>query len=123
MLQQACDILLKNNIEIPSYYTFYIIISREMKQHQEALSQTLKQSLTKNCKALLDTLLHKANGSRYRLTLLKRFSHSTKPAKIKSNIEDLRLLQDLFQRIEPVIKALQLTNEGMKYYAYASISP
>src|SRR5439155_1213321 len=83
--------------------------------------QTIKQSLTKESKALLDTLLNKENGIRYRLTLLKRFSHSTRPAKIKSNIADLVLLQGLFQTIEPIIKSLQLTNEGMKYYAYAAI--
>src|SRR5439155_27151037 len=83
--------------------------------------QTIKQSLTKESKALLDTLLNKENGIRYRLTLLKRFSHSAKPAKIKSNIADLILLQGLFQTIEPIIKSLQLTNEGMKYYAYAAI--
>jgi hypothetical protein len=92
-----------------------------MKQHQEELNQTIKQGLTKERKALLDKLLGKEDGSRYRLTLLKRFSHSTKPAKIKSNMEDLRLLQGLFQAIEPVINSLQLTNEGLKYYAYTAI--
>jgi hypothetical protein len=121
MLQQACDILIKNKTEIPSYHRLSTIISREMKQHRKALNRTIHQSLTKECKALIDTLLHKENGSRYRLTLLKRFSHSPKPAKIKSNIADLRLLQGLFQTIEPVITSLQLTNEGMKYYAYAAM--
>jgi len=121
MLQQACNILANHKIEIPGYHTFYTIISREVKLHQDELNRTIRQGLTKENKALLDTLLHKEKGSRYRLTLLKRFSHSTKPAKIRSNIEDLRLLQGLFQTIEPIIASLQLTNEGMKYYAYAAI--
>ena len=121
MLQQACAILTKQKIEISSYHTLYTIISREVKLHQIELNRTIQKGLTKENKTLLDTLLHKENGSRYRLTLLKRFSHSTKPAKIRSNIEDLRLLQSLFQTIEPVIASLQLTNEGMKYYAYAAI--
>jgi hypothetical protein len=121
MLQQACDVLVRYKIEIPGYHMLHTIISREMKLHQEALNQTNSQGLTEERKALLDKLLDKQDGSRYRLTLLKRFSHSTKPAKVKSNIEDLRLLQGLFQTIEPVIKSLQLTSEGMKYYAYAAI--
>ncbi len=121
MLEQACEILIEHKIEIPRYHTLYTIISREMKQHQEDLNQTIRQGLTKEKKTLIDKLLDKEEGSRYRLTLLKRFSHSTKPRKIKSNVEDLRLLQGLFQTIEPVINSLQLTNEGMKYYAYAAI--
>lgn len=121
MLEQACDILIRHKIEIPRYHTLYTIISREMKQHQEDLNQTIRQGLTEERKTLIDKLLDKEDGNRYRLTLLKRFSHSTRPAKIKSNIEDLRLLQELFQTIEPIINSLQLTNEGMKYYAYAAI--
>ncbi len=120
ILQHACDILTGYKIEIPSYNTLYTIISREMKQHQEALNQTIKEGLTKERKALLDKLLNKENGSRYRLTLLKRFSHSTKPAKIKANIADLVVLRELFQAVERVVQSLQLTNEGMKYYAYAA---
>jgi len=85
-----------------------------MKQHQEDLNQTIRQGLTEENKTLIDKLLENEDGNRYRLTLLKRFSHSTRPAKIKSNIEDLRLLQELFQTIEPIINSLQLTNEEFK---------
>lgn len=121
MFQQACDILIKHKVGIPSYYALYTVISRQIKQHQEELNQTIRNALTKEQKALLDTLLSKEDGNRYRLTLLKRFSHSTRPSKIKSNIEDLKLLRILFETVEPLVKSLQLTNEGMKYYAYAAI--
>src|SRR5256885_1836602 len=56
---------------------------------------------------------------RYKLTLLKRFSQSTKPAKIKANIEDLRILQPLYQEMAAVVDALDLTPEGVRYYANA----
>ena len=56
---------------------------------------------------------------RYKLTLLKRFSQSTKPAKIKANIEDLRILRPLYQELEAVVEALDLTPEGVRYYANA----
>jgi TnpA family transposase len=121
MLQQACDILIKQKVEVPSYHTLYTVISQEMKLHQKHLNQTIEQGLTKQQKMLLNSLLNKDGGNRYRLTLLKRFSHSTKPAKIKSNIEDLMVLRELFQSVEPVVKALQLTYEGLKYYAYAAL--
>ena len=121
ILQQVCDFLITHKIEIPTYYTLCAIISNEIKKQQEKLNQTIVKGLTKERKTLLDGLLSKEEGSRYRMTLLKRFSHSTKPAKIKSNIADLIVLQELFQAIEPVIALLQLTNEGMKYYAYSAI--
>lgn len=121
MLQRACETLITHKGEIPGYYTLCAIIHSAMKKHQEALSQMIIQGLTKERRALLDELVNKERGSRYQLTLLKRFSHSTKPAKIKGNIADLRVLGELFQTVEPIITSLQLTNEGMKYYAYAAI--
>lgn len=54
-----------------------------------------------------------------KLTLLKRFSQSAKPAKIKANIEDLHILRPLYHAVEPVVAALDLTPEGVRYYANA----
>jgi Domain of unknown function (DUF4158) len=121
ILQHACEVLVKHKIEVPGYHTLQSIISREMKRHQAVLTRTIEQGLTAEQKALLDKLLDKEDGSRYRMTLLKRFSHSARPAKIKSNIADLAVLRELFETMEPVIRSLQLTNEGMKYYSFAAI--
>ena len=54
---------------------------------------------------------------RYRLTLLKRFSQALKPKQIKSNVEDIATLRKLYQELEEVIDALDLTHEGLRYYA------
>jgi hypothetical protein len=58
---------------------------------------------------------------RYRLTLLKKFYHSTKPAKIKANVADLQLLRSLYDTLEPTLAALGLTDEGLRYYAHSVI--
>jgi hypothetical protein len=58
---------------------------------------------------------------RHRLTLRKKSFQSTKPAKIKANIADLQLLQGLYLKLEPVISALGLTHEGLRYYANSVI--
>lgn len=55
------------------------------------------------------------------LSLLKKFHHSTKPAKIKANIADLQLLRSLYGAIEPTLLALGLTDEGLRYYANSVI--
>ena len=54
---------------------------------------------------------------RYKLTLLKHFSQSTRPSRIKANIEDLRVLRPLYHEVEAVVGALDLTPEGVRYYA------
>src|SRR5271166_1316024 len=120
MLQQACEMLTKQKIEILGYYTIMRIITKEMKKHQEKLTKTIQKGITKENKVLLDALVQKA-GNRYRLTLLKHSSQSTKPTKIKENIQDLKVLQDLFQKIELIVRALQLSHEGIRYYASATI--
>ena len=51
--------------------------------------------------------------------MLKRFSQSTKPARIKANLEDLRTLRPLYRAVESVVTALDLTPDGIRYYANA----
>ena len=52
-----------------------------------------------------------------RLTLLKKFSQSTKPAKIKKRTQDLELIEELYFKIQAVLNALDLNHEGIRYYA------
>jgi len=97
----------------------------ETKCHKEELTATLEAHLSPAHRELLDTLLEKPEASeehasqlqRFTLTLLKRFSQSTRPSRIKANLEDLRTLRPLYRELEPVITALDLTPEGVRYYA------
>lgn len=89
------------------------------------MAATLVTHLTVAHRALLDALVVKPEaedapdspGSRFPLTLFKRFSHSTRPSRIKANCEDLRILRPLYQTLAPAITALDLTPEGLRYYA------
>lgn len=115
---QICETLIKQKIEIPSYYTLATFITKELKQHQEKLAQNLASRLTEDHRHMLDNLLTKSTAYTYRLTLLKKFSQSTKPAKIKENIADLTILKGSFETIKEIYQTLQLTPEGIKYYAH-----
>jgi hypothetical protein len=53
----------------------------------------------------------------YRLTLLKKLSQSTKPSTIKESVADLPLVQGLYRDLQPVLEALDLPPEGIRYYA------
>src|SRR5258708_38109960 len=68
-------------------------------QHNRRLTSTVEALLTPDTRALLDTLLRQesadeaAAGSNaaYKLTLMKKLSQSTKPAKVKERVADLQL--------------------------------
>ena len=55
--------------------------------------------------------------TRYKLTLLKRPSHSLKPKKIKESVVDFEMIKNLYQNIEPIIKGLTLNQKSVQYYA------
>ena len=78
-------------------------------------------------RALLDALLEKPESAvdptphmqRFKLTLLKKISQSTKPAKIHATLEDWQTLRTLYDQLAPIIASLDLTHDGIGYYANA----
>jgi uncharacterized protein DUF4158 len=123
IFQQVLDILLRNGIEVPSYFTLAEIIGRVMAGYKAELAHLIEQNLTAENRELLESLFEKEPTQaavpfqRYRLTLFKKYYQSTRPAKVKANTEDLSTLRALFHRLETVLNALDLTNDGIEYYA------
>ena len=54
---------------------------------------------------------------RYRLTLLKRLSQSTRPTKIRERLADLGVLKELHAKVAPILSVLNLGSEGIRYFA------
>ena len=126
ILIRITEILISRKIEIPSYTILANLIIDEIRNHKQELVMVIENHLTSEIRQMLDALLKKEDKQtskiqRYKLTLLKKFHQSTRPKKIKSNIEDLRTLKEIFQSLEGLIKALNLTHEGIKYYAHSVI--
>ena len=118
ILYQCCELLTKQKVEIPNYHTLATIITEELKRQEKALAETLSNLLAEKHKQMFDNLLTKSPATqRYQLTLLKKFTQSTRPTKVKENITDLLLLKELFATIGSLLQTVQLTPEGMKYYA------
>jgi hypothetical protein len=121
------ELLETHKTEIPSVHALTDLITQESLRHKCELTETIEAHLSPAHRELLDALLDKQEAlwqpepqvQRFKLTLLKRFSQSAKPAKIKANIEDLRILRPLYHAVEPVVAALDLTPEGVRYYANA----
>ena len=128
ILLQAVERLQSQKIEIPNSHALTELIAIESKRHGRELADTIESNLTPEQRGLLDDLLAKEgedddnpNARRYKLTLLKRFTLSTKPGKIKANVADMRILRNLHQEFEAVIESLDLTQEGIRYYANAAL--
>jgi TnpA family transposase len=125
MFLQLLALLETRKTEIPGAFALTELIAKESQHHRRELAATIDRYLSARHRELLDALLDKQEAlwqpepqvQRYKLTLLKRFSQSTRPSKIRANIEDLRVLRPLYHEVEAVVDALDLTPEGLRYYA------
>lgn len=63
----------------------------------------------------------KGKYARYKLTLLKNLSHSTKPTKIKERTDDLSYVGELYNNLASVLSILNLGHEGIRYFANSVI--
>jgi hypothetical protein len=125
MFLQLLALLETRKTEIPGAFALTELIVKESQHHRRELAATIDRYLSARHRELLDALLDKQESlwqpepqvQRYKLTLLKRFSQSTRPSKIRANIEDLRVLRPLYHEVEAVVDALDLTPEGLRYHA------
>jgi len=115
------DFLQTKKIQVPNFYTLSEIITESLNNYEATLVQIINESLSNDETDLMDDLLEKEDSKsvsiRYTLTALKSHSHSIRAGKIKKNIEDYEYLENLFQKIYPVLTRLQLTPKMIKYYA------
>jgi hypothetical protein len=91
------------------------------------LCAIIERALTARTREALDELLVQgsagedepvpAKTAAYKLTLLKKLSQSTKPSKIRETITDLLVVQGLYRDFLPILCALDLNHEGIRYYA------
>ncbi len=131
ILLEIIEFLGHHRIVLPSYRALANLIVSETNRHKRDLIKIINAHLTAEQRQKLDSLLEKDSGSetnptasqaqRSRLTLLKKFHQSTKPARIKANLGDWRLLHELYREMESVVIALGLTHEGLSYYANSVI--
>ncbi len=124
VLLELIETLIYKKIEMPSYRTFSDLIIPELNHHQETLGETVFNALDEAQRLKLDSFLEKEDENldwSYRLTLFKKTYQSTKPLKIKANLDDLKALQQLYLEFHPVITKLNLSAASVRHYAYLVI--
>ncbi len=118
------DLLIQKRIQVPGYGLISKIISDALNQRKKELATFIDQKLTPEARVLLDGLFVQENNgkyARYKLTLLKKLSQSTRPTKIKERVVDLIYIAELYDSISPIFPGLNLGHEGIQYFVNSVI--
>lgn len=127
ILLEIIQILASKKIVIPTYNVLATLIVNSINANQSELNKIIKSNLTEIQKDKLDALLEKVTGDgssdkwRYQATILKKPSQSTRPLKIKDNVNNLNELLDIYIQIKPVLSLLSLSQECLRHFAYSVI--
>ena len=110
-----------NKIVIPSYSKLTSYITDYYNFYEKQLIDILGNALTHEQKSLLDALLKTGStdesSSRAPITQLKAINQSIKPGDIKKNVEVFELISDHYLKLNPLIEALNLTDQAVEYFA------
>jgi len=123
VFRTAADYLLSHRWEVPTYATLASVVTEAFRTVELQLTTQLAGLLTPGLRQQLDALFTTveeapAHSHRpYRLTMLKRSLELMRPAAIRANVQDYAVLQALFAQVHPVVQALALSEELVRYYA------
>ena len=115
---RCVDFLVQRRVQVPRSGVLLEQIRSGLHARKAELIALMDAQLTDDARELLDDLFTTAeNQNRYRLTLLKRLSQSTRPTRIKEAIADFKTLAELHDRLHGVLAALELGVAGIRYHA------
>lgn len=118
IFERCLDLLIQNRITLPHSNFLTDLIRRGLKKRRQELNKLVDACLLPDSRQLLEDLFEMDKGeSRYRLTLLKKLSQSTRPTRIKESVVDFQTLSELYQQFVDILPVLDLGSEGIRYYA------
>lgn len=118
IFDRCVDYLIQRRVQVPRSGVLLELIRSGLQAHKAELIKQMDECLTDDARALLDELFTAPDDqNRYRLTLLKKLSQSTKPTKIKEAVADYETLTGLHDRLRGTLEALDLGVAGIRYYA------
>lgn len=118
IFDRCVDFLVQHRTQVPTVRTLTDLIRLGLKNRKNDLTALIERHLNHKTRDLLDNLFSTKNSAnRYRLTLLKKLSHSTKPTHIKDSIADFETLVELHETFEGILSILNLGVAGTSYFA------
>lgn len=119
---RCIDIMVTDKISLPSHYKIQNLILSCIADYKSTMNFIVQAILTEECRKIIDSLfIQEANSQKYRLTLLKKHSQTVTPMKIKVSLTDMALLSELHKHIEPALQQLNLSTDGIRYFASSVI--
>ena len=129
VFEELLNFLVKNKIEIPSYYTIAFTITNVINSYEDYLLNLIDKNIKEDQKKLLNQLLESKQIKNtveneiypyyYKLTQLKKVNQSLRPMKIKNSVSNFKYLNDIFNKLYDLIKILDLSPDIISYYANA----
>ena len=118
IFRRCIDVLIEKRIQVPGVRRLTDLFRAELSARKSTLVRLVDTHLTPHLRQMLDDLFMQEDGAnRYRLTLLKTFSQSAAPGKIKETAADFETLSDMYRQITSVFEGLAIGTEGIRYYA------
>ena len=117
IFDRCVDVLIGRRVQVPNSGLLLELIRSGLQARKAELIVLIDTHLTSEARTLLDDLFTTSDEqNRYRLTLLKKLSQSTKPTKIKEAIADYETLVELYDQFEGSL-ALDPGAAGIRYFA------
>ena len=118
IFERCLDLLIQNRMTLPHSNFLTALIRAGLKQRRYELNTLVDAHLSPDTRQLLDDLFEMGQGeNRYRLTLLRKLSQSTRPTRIKKSVADFQTLSELYRQFADILPLLELGTEGVRYYA------
>jgi len=118
---RAVDWLVGKRIEVPSSNRLTEAVARAIQLHGRAISKLCADAMTDEVRSLLDNLFLRDEAdpgqSPFRITLLRKLSQSTRPARIQESLADLELLKEVYGKVAPILSIMNLGPDGIRYFA------
>jgi len=118
IFERCVDFLILRRVQIPQSGTLLEMIRIGLQDRKTELIALMDRHLSEDARVLLDDLFAAPDDqNRYRLTLLKKLSQSTRPTKVKEAVADFEILSDLHDQLGSVLSKLNLGTAGIRYFA------
>lgn len=118
IFDRCVDFLIQKRVQTPSGYRLSDLIRVGLQDRKIELVVLMDRHLSSDARCMLDDLFTAPDDqNRYRLTLLKKLSHSTRPTRIKEAVADFEILSDLHAQLGSVLSKLDLGTAGIRYFA------
>lgn len=124
---RCLDLMARERVQLPGEHRLTALIAAALQRRKQQLARRIEQLMTVELRDRLDDLFVQATPtddgaepgrtSRYRLTLLKRLSQSTKAGEIRQRTNDLLDLKDMHEGLVGILSALGLGRKGVNYHA------